>query len=103
MSFHSQVSSTSSDYVPLRTQAAVPNSTSYEQKRTIHDDKRMNHYDRLQLKMQKERTRINSAPTVKKYEDKGSIQHEPQVSTTKKLNFHTYSLNHSVVPRCDKI
>ena len=99
MSFHSQVSS---------------NSTSYEQKRTIHgsfadsykfvrDDKRMNHYDRLQLKMQKERTRINSAPTVKKYEDKGSIQHEPQVSTTKKLNFHTYSLNHSVVPRCDKI
>lgn len=72
MSFHSQVSS---------------NSTSYEQKRTIHDDKRMNHYDRLQLKMQKERTRINSAPTVKKYEDKGSIQHEPQVSTTKKIEF----------------
>ena len=88
MSFHSQVSS---------------NSTSFEQKRTLHDDKRMNHYDRLQLKMQKERTRINSAPIVKKYEDKGNIQHEPQISTTKKLNFHTYSLNHSVVPICAKI
>lgn len=88
---------------------------SYEQKRTIHDDKRMNHYDRLQLKMQKERTRINSAPTIKKYEDKGNIRHEPLPSTTqnvilgrngnspKKLNFHTYSLNHSVIPMCSKI
>ena len=76
---------------------------SFEQKRALHDDSRRNHYDRLQLKMQKERTRINSAPTVKKYEDKGNIQHEPQVSTTKKINFHTYSLNHSVVPICSKI
>ena len=76
---------------------------SFEQKRTLHDSNRMNHYDRLQLKMQKERTRINSGPTVKKYEDKGNIQHEPQVSTTKKINFHTYSLNHSVVPICSKI
>ena len=76
---------------------------SFEQKRALHDDSRRNYYDRLQLKMQKERTRINSAPTVKKYEDKGNIQHEPQVSTTKKLNFHTYSLNHSVVPICSKI
>ncbi len=75
----------------------------YEQKRTLHDENRRNHYDRLQLKMQKERTRINSGPTVKKYEDKGNIQHEPQVSTTKKINFHTYSLNHSVVPICSKI
>lgn len=75
----------------------------YEQKRTLRDENRMNHYDRLQLKMQKERTRINSAPTVKKYEDKGNIQHEPQVSTTKKMNFHTFSLNHSVVPKCSKI
>ena len=76
---------------------------SFEQKRALHDDNRRNYYDKLQLKMQKERTRINSAPTVKKYEDKGNIQHEPQVSTTKKLNFHTYSLNHSVVPICSKI
>ena len=64
---------------------------SFEQKRAIHDNKRMNHYDRLQLKMQKELTKINSGPTVKKYEDKGNIQHEPQVSTTKKVNFHTFS------------
>ena len=88
---------------------------SFEQKRTLHDNNRMNHYDRLQLKMQKERTRINSGPTVKKYEDKGNIQHESQVSTTqnvvlgqngylpKKINFHTFSLNHSVVPICAKI
>ena len=76
---------------------------SFEQKRTLHDNNRMNHYDRLQLKMQKERTRINSGPTVKKYEDKGNIQHESQVSTTKKVNFHTFSLNHSVVPICSKI
>lgn len=72
--------------------------TSFEQLRTVHDDKRMNHYDRLQLHMQKERTRINSAPTVKKYEDKGNISHEPIPPTTKKINFHTYSLNHSVIP-----
>ena len=76
---------------------------SYEQKRAVRDDKRMNYYDRLHNKMQRERTRIISAPTIKKYDSKGDIQHEPQVSTVKKVNFHTYSLNHSVVPRCDKI
>ena len=76
---------------------------SYEQKRAMRDDKRMNYYDRLQHNAQKERTRLNSAPTIKKCDSKGDIRHEAQVSTTKKLNFHTYSLNHSVVPRCDKI
>ena len=76
---------------------------SYEQKRAMRDDKRMNYYDRLQHNAQKERTRLNSAPTIKKCDSKGDIRHEAQISTTKKLNFHTYSLNHSVVPRCDKI
>ena len=76
---------------------------SYEQKRAMRDDKRMNYYDRLQHNAQKERTRLNSAPTIKKCDSKGDIRHEAQVSTTKKLNFHTYSLNHSVVPRCSKI
>lgn len=87
----------------------------YEQRRAIRDDKRMNHYDRLQLKMQKERTKINSAPTIKKYEDKGDIRHESPPKTTQnvilgtnrsypqKLNYHTYSLNHSIIPMNQKI
>lgn len=71
----------------------------YEQKRAIHDEKRMNHYDRLSREMQKKRTDITTSPTIKKYDNKGSIQHEPQTSTTKKMNFHTYTLNHSVVTK----
>lgn len=72
-------------------------------RRTLRDDHRMNYYDRLQLNMQRERTRINSAPIIKKRDLKGSINHEPPMITTKKLNFHTYSLNHSVVPINSKI
>lgn len=76
---------------------------SFQQRRTIRDDKRMNFYDRLQLEMQKERTRINSAPIIKKRDLKGTINHEKPTITTKKLNYHTYSLNHSVVPINSKI
>ena len=76
---------------------------SFQQRRTIRDDKRMNFYDRLQLEMQKERTRINSAPIIKKRDLKGTINHEKPPITTKKLNYHTYSLNYSVVPINSKI
>ena len=72
---------------------------SYEQKRAMHDDKRMNYYDHLQYNAQKERTKINSAPTIKKYATKGDIRHEPQTPTTKPVNYHTYALNHSVVTK----
>ena len=71
----------------------------YERLRTIHDDKHTNYYDRLRLKAQKERTIVNSAPTVKKYEEKGSIVHEPPAKTAKPINFHSITLNHSTVPR----
>ena len=71
----------------------------YERLRTIHDDKHMNYYDRLRLKAQKERTIVNSAPTVKKYEAKGSIVHEPPPKTAKPINFHSITLNHSVVTK----
>lgn len=57
---------------------------SFQQRRTIRDDKRMNFYDRLQLEMQKERTRINSAPIIKKRDLKGTINHEKPPITTKK-------------------
>lgn len=71
----------------------------YEQLRTLHDDKHMNYYDRLRLKAQKERTIINSAPTIKKMEERGCIFHEPPPKTAKPINFHSIALNHSVVPR----
>ena len=44
------------------------------QMRTVHDDKHKNYFDRLQLTMQKNRTKINSAPTVKCYNEKGNIK-----------------------------
>ena len=75
---------------------------SYEQKRAMHDDKRMNYYDHLQYNAQKERTKINSAPTIKKYNAKGNIRHEPQTPTTKPVNYHTYALNHSVVTKSQR-
>ena len=75
---------------------------SYEQKRAIHDDKRMNYYDHLQYNAQKERTKINSAPTIKKYNTKGDIRHESQTPTTKPVNYHTYALNHSVVTKSQR-
>lgn len=69
---------------------------SFEQKRTLQDSKKMNYYDRLRLQMQKERTRINSSPIIRKYNFKGSINHEKaQITTKKKKNYHTYTLNHS--------
>lgn len=49
----------------------------------------MNNYVRLQLDMPKEHTRIISASTVKKYENKPI--------TTNKVIFHTYSLNNFFV------
>ena len=76
---------------------------SFEQKRTLRDSNKMNYYDRLRLQMQKERTRINSSPIIKKYNLKGSINHEKAQITTKKMNYHTYTLNHSVVPNNSKI
>ena len=72
------------------------------QMRTIHDDKNKNHFDILQLTMQKNRTKINSAPTVKCYNEKGNVYHEPPPKTTKSLNHHD-SLNHSVVVRSNNI
>ena len=50
--------------------------SNYNQLRTLHDEKHQNHFDRQRLKQQKERTKINSQPTVKKYEEKGNINHE---------------------------
>ena len=76
---------------------------SFEQKCTLRDSNKMNYYDRLRLQMQKERTRINSSPIIKKYNLKGSINHEKAQITTKKMNYHTYTLNHSVVPNNSKI
>ena len=76
---------------------------SFEQKRTLQDSNKMNYYERLRLQMQKERTRINSSPIIKKYNLKGSINHEKAQITTKKMNYHTYTLNHSVVPNNSKI
>ena len=77
---------------------------SFEQKRTLRDSNKMNYYDRLRLQKQKERTRINSSPIIKKYNLKGSINHNKEpIITTKKMNYHTYTLNHSVVPNNSKI
>lgn len=73
-------------------------SVNYEQARTLHDDKHMNHYDRLQRDMQRKRTVINSAPTLTKYTEKGNINHEPPIKTTAP-NYHSTTLNHSVVTR----
>lgn len=52
---------------------------------------------------QREGTRINSAQIIKKRDIKGSINHESPQITTKRLNFHIYSLNHLVVPINRKI
>ena len=76
---------------------------SFAQRRTLRDSNKMNYYERLRLQMQKERTRINSSPIIKKYNLKGSINHEKAQITTKKMNYHTYTLNHSVVPNNSKI
>ena len=77
--------------------------SNYEQLRTIDDEKHQNHFNRLRPDMQKRRTSINSAPIVKKYEEKGDIRHEPPPSTTKSNNFHTITLNHSTVARNNRI
>lgn len=78
-------------------------STSFEARRAIHDDKHKNYYDYLQQNAQRERTRLNSAPTIRKYSDRGNIFHEPQIKTNKPVNFHSISLNHSTVPCNRKI
>ena len=81
-------------------QIKTPNSYDLASLRSyVHDNKRMNYYDHLQYNAQKERTKINSAPTIKKYATKGDIRHEPQTPTTKPVNYHTYALNHSVVTK----
>lgn len=72
---------------------------SYEQLRTVHDENRNNHYDRLQRKMQKERTKINSAPTITKYEDRGNINHEPPIKSVRPVNYHTITLNHCSITK----
>lgn len=83
--------------------SALSNHVDYQELRTLHDDKHKNYFDRLRLEMQTRRTKINSAPTVKKYEEKGDIRHEPQPSTTKFINFHTITLNSSTVPNNRRI
>ena len=70
--------------------------------RAVHDENHKNHFDRMKLKMQKERTKINSAPTVRKQTEKGNVFHEPVPKTTKQMNHHD-SLNHSVVVRMNNI
>ena len=74
----------------------------YSQARTLHDEKHKNYFDNLQQRMQQQRTVINSQPTVKKYAGRGNINHEPPRKTTDSRNFHSQSLNHSVIPVCDK-
>lgn len=71
----------------------------FEQLRVLHDEKHKNYFDRLRLSMQKERTKINSAPVVKKYEAKGNINHEPPIRTVKPVNYHEIALNHSTITR----
>ena len=71
----------------------------WEQLRTIHDEKHKNYFDKLRLSMQKERTKINSAPVIKKYEVRGNINHEPPIKTVRPLNYHSISLNHSTITR----
>ena len=70
--------------------------------RAVHDENHKNHFDRMRLKMQKERTKINSQPTVKRYDEKGCLFHEKPPITTKQMNHHD-SLNHSVVVRSNNI
>lgn len=77
--------------------------TNHAELRTLHDENHKNHFDRLRLDMQRKRTAINSAPIVRKYEEKGDIRHEPLPSTTKLNNFHTITLNHSTVARNNRI
>lgn len=71
--------------------------SNYNQLRTLHDENHQNHFDRQRLKQQKERTKINSQPTVKKYEEKGNINHESTIKTNKPVNYHMLSLNHSII------
>ena len=42
----------------------------FKQLRVLHDEKHKNYFDKLRLIMQKERTKINSAPTVKSVNQK---------------------------------
>ena len=75
----------------------------YAQARTIHDDKHKNYFDNLQRQMQMQRTAVNSGPTLKRYTEKGNINHEQPRKTTDQRNFHTQSLNHSVIPMGNNI
>ena len=72
--------------------------TNYAQARTLHDDNHKNYYDKLQRDMQRNRTNIISQPTITKYTEKGNIEHEPPIKTTAP-NYHSVTLNHSVIPR----
>ena len=72
------------------------------QLRAVHDENHKNYFDRLQLKMQKNRTNVNSSPTVKKMFEKGCVFHEPFPKTTKPMNHHD-SRNDSVVVRSNNI
>lgn len=72
------------------------------QLRAVHDEKHKNYFDRLQLKIQKNRTNVNSSPTVKKMFENFCVFHEPVSMTTKIMNHHD-SLNHSLVARSNNI
>ena len=76
-----------------------PEANSFAEARTVHDEKHKNYYDRLQQEMQRKRTAtINSQPTVTKYTQRGDINHEPARKTCNPMNYHTQSLNHSIIP-----
>lgn len=63
------------------------------QLRAVYDEQHKNHFDRLKLKMQKERTKINSASTLRKQTEKGNAFHEPVPKMRKLINHHD-SLNY---------
>ena len=71
----------------------------FRQLRVLHDEKHKNYFDRLRLSMKKERTKINSAPTVKKCESKGNINHDAPIKTVKPTNYHKITLNHSTITK----
>lgn len=73
--------------------------TNYKELRTLHDSDHQNHFDRLRKQMQRSRTRLNSAPIVKKYTTKGNIKSKQNdIKTCKPLNYHSISLVHSITP-----
>lgn len=69
------------------------------QRRAYKDKDGKTYFNYLEKHMRANRTNINSAPTIKKYEDKGNIIHEPPPITTSLHRYRRYnSINHSSVP-----